>query len=869
MERQMLAARHETPAPARLQSPASPVPLTGGPRPRIDGKFLAVGDQRLWVRGVTYGTFAPDEQGCRCGTPDQVERDFAAMAEQGVNAVRTYVAPPPWFLDAAMRHGLWVMPGLPWEQHVAFLDERRRPAAIERRVRDQAAACAGHPAILCYAVGNEIPTPIVRWHGRRRVERFLERLCDVVRAEDPSALLTYVNYPSTEYLQLPFVDLLSFNVYLDDAASVSRYLARLQNLAAEKPLLLAELGSDSQREGLAGQARTLGSQVDAAFAAGCAGTFVFAWTDEWHRGESPVVDWDFGVTDRERRPKPALKALRTAYAGAGAAAEEDPFVSVVVCTYNGAATLGDCLAGATALRYPSYEVIVVDDASTDASAEIAAGFDVRLIRSENRQGLSAARNIGLEAAKGDIVAYIDDDAYPDPDWLRFLAISFRTTGHAAVGGPNLPPDEDPSIAACVANAPGGPVHVLVSDSEAEHIPGCNMAYRRDELAAIGGFDPQFRAAGDDVDVCWRLRERGATLGFHAAAVVWHRRRSSIRRYWRQQLGYGKAEALLERKWPERYNRRGHLTWAGRLYDRASASALRPVRIYHGTWGTGAFQPREHAPRSALAELASAPEWYLVLAGLAVISVLGLLWSMLLVAVPLLAGAAAASLFTALGGCLGADLGRHGTSRTRRLALRAVVALLHLLQPAARLSGRLSAGLAPWRAWRIAGVVVPLRRVKLQWFETWRPAKERVAGIEAAARRAGVRIARGGPYDRWDLELAGGAIGSVRLLIAVEEHGAGRQLVRCRVSPHVARSGIWTAVVFLGLAGLAGLAHRWLAAGVLAALLAAIVVLVTWECASAEASALSVLERSTGRLPQEAAVSDRHREHVMQAAADET
>ena len=87
-----------------------------------------------------------------------------------------------------------------------------------------------------------------------------------------------------------------------------------------------------------------------------------------------------------------------------------------------------------------------------------------------------------------------------------------------------------AIATCVAHAPGGPIHVLVSDTEAEHIPGCNMAYRREALLAIGGFDSQFRAAGDDVDVCWRLQERGETLGFHAAAVVWHCRRKSVRGY---------------------------------------------------------------------------------------------------------------------------------------------------------------------------------------------------------------------------------------------------------------------------------------------------------------------------------------------------
>ena len=151
----------------------------------------------------------PTSDGVRFGSREQVRRDFAAMAEHGINAVRTYTAPPVWLLDEAHRNGLYVMAGLAWEQHVAFLDERGRVAAIEARVREQAAACAEHPALLCFAVGNEIPTPIVRWHGRRRVERLIEHLCESVREEDPAALLTYVNYPSTEYLRLPFLDFLA------------------------------------------------------------------------------------------------------------------------------------------------------------------------------------------------------------------------------------------------------------------------------------------------------------------------------------------------------------------------------------------------------------------------------------------------------------------------------------------------------------------------------------------------------------------------------------------------------------------------------------------------------------------------------------
>src|SRR5262245_6204350 len=168
--------------------------LSKGIRPRAEGKFIFVGDAKLHVRGVTYGPFRPDESGSEYHDLASVERDFAQMAANGINAVRTYTVPPRWFLDAAQRHGLWVMVGLPWEQHVTFLDNKGLARDIQRRVCAGVRACARHPAVLCYTIGNEIPAPIVRWHGRRRVERFLEELYWAAKAEDPEALFTYVNY---------------------------------------------------------------------------------------------------------------------------------------------------------------------------------------------------------------------------------------------------------------------------------------------------------------------------------------------------------------------------------------------------------------------------------------------------------------------------------------------------------------------------------------------------------------------------------------------------------------------------------------------------------------------------------------------------
>ena len=139
-----------------------------------------------------------------------------------------------------------------------------------------------------------------------------------------------------------------------------------------------------------------------------------------------------------------------------------PRVSVIVCTYNGARTLKGCLSGLAGLAYPNFEVIVVNDGSTDDCAAIAGAFSCRLITTPNR-GLSSARNTGLEAASGEIVAYIDDDAFPDPHWLQYLVATFLATPHAGVGGPNLGPPGDGTIAECVLNAPGGPLHVLTSD----------------------------------------------------------------------------------------------------------------------------------------------------------------------------------------------------------------------------------------------------------------------------------------------------------------------------------------------------------------------------------------------------------------------
>src|SRR5439155_22061840 len=321
------------------------------------------------------------------------------------------------------------------------------------------------------------------------------------------------------------------------------YIARLQHIAGHKPLLLAEAGADSIREGESGQAEITAMHIRVAFEEGACGAVAFAWTDEWWRGGHPVVDWSFGLVDRDRHLKPAAAAVSAAFADAPFPAGVQrtwPRVSVVVCAYNAADTIDDCLSALERLTYPDYEIIVVNDGSRDRTGEIARQHPrVRVITTPNT-GLSAARNVGLAEATGQIVAYTDADTRADRDWLTYLVQPFLTSDVVGSGGPNVVPPDDPPMAQCIARAPGAPTHVLLDDRIAEHVPGCNMAFRRDALIAIGGFNPVYLRAGDDVDVCWRLQARGWKIGFAPSALVWHHHRTSVKAYWRQQVGYGEG-----------------------------------------------------------------------------------------------------------------------------------------------------------------------------------------------------------------------------------------------------------------------------------------------------------------------------------------
>jgi O-antigen biosynthesis protein len=589
--------------------------VSANPRIRAVAKFFFEGDRKFFVKGVTYGPFKPDAAGDYLGRPEQVDADLALMRRIGLNVLRIYHMPPRWFLDRCAAAGMRVLITLPWEKHIEFLRHRSARRKIEKSVAQAVTKNAGHPAILGYLVGNEISPQMARWLGVRRVTEFVERLVRIGRLIDPEVLFSYATYPPTEFLLPQNVDFYCFNVYLHNQRAFERYLLRLQNLTEERPLILGEFGMDTIRHTQEEQAEMLTWHIDSVVRCGLAGTIFFAWTDEWFTGEQEITDWAFGLVTRDRQPKKVFHALRDKLGQDNAALPhrplpETPFVSVIVCSYNGAKTLAACLESLGKLNYPNYEVILVDDGSTDNTAGIAEQFpQVRYIHQPNH-GLSHARNTGAAAAKGEVFAYTDSDCMADPDWLYYLIGTLVSDEFAGVGGPNVTPPATNWIQACVAGAPGGPSHVLLTDTIAEHIPGCNMAFYRWAFENIGGFDIEYHKAGDDVDFCWRLQQSGCLIGFSPTALVWHHRRFTLRAFLKQQEGYGEAESLLRFKHLIFFGPTGTAKWRGQIYGtpRFSWFLNRPI-IYHGIFGDGLFQSLYPTPQSELAAYLSSIEWF--------------------------------------------------------------------------------------------------------------------------------------------------------------------------------------------------------------------------------------------------------------------
>ncbi|HTE69159.1 MAG TPA: glycosyltransferase family 2 protein, partial [Actinomycetes bacterium] len=326
------------------------------------------------------------------------------------------------------------------------------------------------------------------------------------------------------------------------------------------------------------------------------------------------------------------------------------------------------------------------------------------------------------------------------------ALAFGDRDVVVAGGPNLPCPDTELVERAVALSPGNPVEVLVGDDRAEHVPGCNLALRRSALNEIGGFDAGYTAAGDDVDVCWRLLDRGGRIAFSPAAQVHHHRRDTVRGYLRQQRGYGRAERMLTGHHRERFNRLGAARWSGFVYGgpRILPRVLKPV-IYYGPMGVAPFQTELLDRAAATTMWAGALVPLLVLAGVVALPFALMTPSALVltavVLVLLCAYAACVAIATPV-----------SMSEPSPWRLRTLVGVLHLLQPLARMWGRLRGRPLPSRE----GPERPWTGNREEW----------LLAIYRDLSAHWCALRRGSPHSSWDIEVRVGPVLRCRLHTAV-------------------------------------------------------------------------------------------------------
>jgi O-antigen biosynthesis protein len=236
-----------------------------------------------------------------------------------------------------------------------------------------------------------------------------------------------------------------------------------------------------------------------------------------------------------------------------------------------------------------------------------------------------------------------------------------------------------------------------------------------------------------------------------------------------------------------------------------------------------------------------PEWYLLVAALAVLALLGLSWPPLLWSIPLLGLAVAAPVAQAVVSAWHAQFPKVPASLGERITRRVITAGMHLAQPMARLLGRLRHGLTPWRR-STTRVLPPLTALREKWRESWQAHEDWVEALERELKKDGIPVCRGSEYDRWDLRARTGTTGTAVALLAIEEHGSGKQLARWRLAPRPSVSWV-VAMLVLGLLALgAGLDGAWVASVVLAVATAVL----GWRIASDCGAALGALSDSVDR-----------------------
>lgn len=226
-----------------------------------------------------------------------------------------------------------------------------------------------------------------------------------------------------------------------------------------------------------------------------------------------------------------------------------PFVSIVVPVFNRASEIEACIRSLLDLDYPEdlREIIVVDDASVDSTPDMVSKYPVQLLRMAENRGQSAARNRGVEAARGEIIAFTDSDCIADPNWLKDILPFFRDERIALAGGLvdayYKKSFLDRYEAAQSPLNMGEKPLIGAGDRSVFYVPTCNILFRKSAYGEIGGLNESIRV-GEDVDLSWRLLARGHRLLYLPRGRVLHKHRSRFKDAFCRRFDYGTSEPAL-------------------------------------------------------------------------------------------------------------------------------------------------------------------------------------------------------------------------------------------------------------------------------------------------------------------------------------
>ena len=593
-----MQASASAPSATHTGASADACAATASSSPPAMSGSLSAASRTARSRRASDGALFPASQ--RCSGTSRRSR------EAGFTVVRTYTPPPDDLVELAAEHGLRILAGVfyPDWRYLLGASRRRAAAGAARGARARYArrrgGCAGDEHVLALSLGNEIPAdvaPLVR-HRAESPRSIAEPRRRRRATRTPSMLVTYANYPTAEYLPLETLDFLTFNVFLEREADF-RALPDPPAPPRRRPAARARRGR-ARRDGDAGredrQAEALDWQLETAIERGVAGTCVFSWTDEWC-GRRPARSraGTSGSPDADRSPRPALDVAR-ALEPARRSRDLDDRVAVdqrrdLRLQRGGHARRVPARTRARSTTRTSRSSSSTTARPTRPRRSRARHPRARLAARSRTAASSAARNEGYRAAAGDLDRLPRRRRVPDARSGPTSSRSrFDGPTSAAPAGRTSRRSTTRSARSRSRAAPGGPVHVLIDRRPRRARPRLQHGVLEDRPRRGRRVRPRLHARPATTSTsAGGCSTAAGTSASTRPRVVWHHRRPGLRAYLRQQRGYGRSEALVEARHPDRFTAAGTARWRGRIYDSLRPSVARAARLPRHRTARRAYQ----------------------------------------------------------------------------------------------------------------------------------------------------------------------------------------------------------------------------------------------------------------------------------------